>query len=169
MLVVPELEPFTDDVRQAHDPAARQGMPPHVTLLYPFVPMPLFGDEHRARLAAVTAGFAPLKLSFARLARFPQVLWLAPDPEPPVLALIAAICAAFPDYPPYGGQFDSVVPHVTLAQAGEERLDLLAAAMQERFSQPVSATVSAVSLFATTRRRWREAERFTLGAEQGSP
>lgn len=166
VLVVPELEPFTDDVRATHDPAARAGMPPHVTLLYPFVPMPLFGPAHRAALAETAARFAPFDLRFSRIARFPQVLWLAPEPEAPVVALTQALCAAFPDYPPYGGQFDTVIPHVTLAQADEARLDALEPAVQARFATPVTTRVAAVSLFATRARRWREVERFPLGAMQ---
>lgn len=163
VLVVPELVSRTEDIRQAHDPAARQGMPPHVTLLYPFVPMPAFQPEHRERLAAVAQAAEPLELSFARIARFPQVLWLSPEPEGPLGALIAALMAAFPDYPPYGGQFETVIPHVTLAQADAARLDALTPVVQERFATPVRARVDRMSLFATHNRRWREVERFTLG------
>jgi 2'-5' RNA ligase len=162
VLVVPELEAATADIREAHDPAARQGMPPHVTLLYPFIPMPRLRAEDRARLAEVAGRFGAFDLSFSRLARFPQVLWLSPDPEAPVLALAEALCASFPNYPPYGGKFDSVIPHMTLAQAPEAVLDRLEAAMRPRLATPIRARVEAVSLFATAKRRWREVERFRL-------
>jgi 2'-5' RNA ligase len=162
VLVIPELEALTADVRAAHDPAARYDMPPHITVLYPFVPMPKLRAEDRARLADVVGSIPALDLCFSRLARFPQVLWLAPDPEAPVLALAEAVAAAFPDCPPYGGQFATVIPHVTLAQAPEAVLDGLEPQMRLRFSQPVRARVDAVSLFATARRRWREVERFRL-------
>jgi 2'-5' RNA ligase len=169
VLVVPELTSLTDDIRQTHDPAARQGMPPHVTLLYPFVPMPAFQPEHRQRLAAVASAAAPLELSFSQLARFPQVLWLSPEPVGPLAALIAALVEAFPDYPPYGGQFETVIPHVTLAQTADAQLDLLVPVVQERFATPARATVPAISLFATRNRRWHEVERFSLGAPQDLP
>src|SRR5437660_989822 len=38
LIPVPEAEPLVGQWRLEHDPSARAGVPPHVTLLYPFLP-----------------------------------------------------------------------------------------------------------------------------------
>jgi hypothetical protein len=45
-----------------------------------------------------------------------DVLWLDPNPAEPFRGLTAAVGAAFPECPPYGGAFDEVVPHLTVAE-----------------------------------------------------
>jgi hypothetical protein len=38
--------------------------------------------------------------------------------------LTEAVMRAFPEYLPYGGQYDSIVPHLTVAQAGAAEHDV---------------------------------------------
>lgn len=162
VLLVPELAPVIDDLRARHDPAARQGMPAHVTVLYPFMAPASLNASRRRRLADVIRGFPAMRLTFSRVGRFPEVLWLAPEPVEPVVALVRAIFAAFPDYPPYGGQFETVVPHVTVAHGEGLDLGALEPALRARLSAPVTACVDSVALFSTVARRWREIDRFPL-------
>jgi len=162
VLLIPELAPVIDDLRARHDPAARQGMPAHVTVLYPFMPPVRLGRSRRRRLAEVIGGFSAMELTFARIGRFPEVLWLAPEPAEPVMALVRAITAAFPDYPPYGGQFDTVVPHVTVAHGEGLDLGALEPELRARIAQPVTCRVNSVRLFSTVRGKWRELDRFEL-------
>ena len=49
-------------------------------------------------------------------------MYLAPDPAAPFSALTDGIFRAFPDYPPFEGKFDTVVPHVTVAHGDEPLL-----------------------------------------------
>ncbi len=42
-------------------------------------------------------------------------MWLAPQPDEPFRILTRAVSAAFPGYMPYGGAYDDVVPHLTVA------------------------------------------------------
>jgi hypothetical protein len=162
VLLVPELAPSIDDLRARHDPAARQGMPAHVTLLYPFMDPVKFGPTQRGRLAEVIRGFPARELSFSRIGRFPEVLWVAPEPADPVVELVRAIVAAFPDYPPYGGQFETIIPHVTVAHGEGLDLGALEPELRARFARPVACRVGAVSLFTTVRRKWREIDRFLM-------
>jgi 2'-5' RNA ligase len=162
VLVIPELAARFGDLRARHDPAARQGMPPHVTLVYPFKPFPALVPDDRQRLGEVAAGHATLELTFADADRFETALWLRPEPEGPLQALIAAIVEAFPAWPPYGGEFETVIPHATLAQGPSDLLDRIEPVVRERMTSPVHARVDAVSLFRTVRGRWVESERFPL-------
>jgi hypothetical protein len=162
VLLTPALDDRFGDLRAAHDPSARQGMPAHATVLYPFMDPKLITPETRARLAEVIAGFPRLELSFAKLGRFPEALWLAPEPAASLVALTRAIAAAFPDYPPYGGQFETVIPHVTLAMGEGLDLGALEPEVRKRLSPAIAQPVASVSLFTMVRRRWREVDRFPL-------
>lgn len=162
MLLVPELEPWIADLREAHDPAARQGMPAHLTLLYPFMDPVKLGPTQRGQLTEVFRGFAGLELSFSRIGRFPEVLWIAPEPIEPVVAMVRAIAAAFPEYPPYGGQFETIIPHVTVAHGDGLDLGALEPELRRRLSPPVTQRIDAAALFTAIRRRWREVDRFLL-------
>jgi 2'-5' RNA ligase len=162
VLLVPELAPVIDDLRARYDPAARQGMPAHVTVLYPFMPPVRMGPSRRRRLADAIRSIPAMELTFARIGRFPQVLWLAPEPAEPIAALVQAVTAAFPDYPPYGGQFETIVPHLTVAHGEGLDLAALEPELRARIGRPVTCRVDSVRLFSTLRGKWREFDSFAL-------
>jgi 2'-5' RNA ligase superfamily len=162
VLLVPELEPRIEDLRARHDPAARQGMPAHVTVLYPFMDPVKIGPTQRTRLAETVRGFQSFELSFARTGRFPEALWIQPEPIEPIVAMVRAIEAAFPDYPPYRGQFETVIPHVTVGLGDSFELAAIEPELKRRLEPAVRQTVTAVALFTTVRRIWREVDRFLL-------
>lgn len=97
-----------------------------MTLLYPFMPPGQLTEEVRGQVAAVVATEPSFSFSLARMGRWPNVVWLAPEPPEPFLRLARALMQAFPEHPPYGGAHEDVVPHLTIAQ--DERLDWLVAA-----------------------------------------
>jgi 2'-5' RNA ligase len=101
------------------------GAPPHITILFPFVPAEMIDDLLIADLARLFGAFAPFSFELGRTARFPSVLYLEPDPLEPFVRLTAAVHAAYPDFPPYEGAFAAVAPHLTVAEGDE---DVLAAA-----------------------------------------
>lgn len=75
---VPEADALVGEWRAAYDPAARLGVPAHVTLLYPFLPPPV-PDAALARLAALVRAVPAWQARFSALADFPGgVLYLAP-------------------------------------------------------------------------------------------
>jgi 2'-5' RNA ligase len=126
-------------------------LPPHVTVLYPSV-----GDV--AALTEVLEPFAPFETAFAHLDRFPGVLWLAPEPAEPFVAMTEAVVARFPQFPPYGGRFSSIIPHLTVAQAS---LDETAALVEPLL--PLRSYVDSVVLYESRdSRHWREVHVFDL-------
>lgn len=138
-------------------------MPAHLTVLYPFADPLDLSLADRQRLRAVIAAQPSFEIGFSEVKRFPDVLWLRPEPEAPLVALTEALAAAFPQYPPYGGRFDSIIPHLTVAQGPAPVLDAVEIELRRRFTGRWAERVGAVSLFATVRRRWVEAERHALG------
>jgi 2'-5' RNA ligase len=126
-------------------------LPPHVTVLYP-------SPDDVASIAEVLAPFDQFDVVFPRLDRFPGTLWLAPEPAEPFVALTEAMAARFPDWPPYGGLFTSVIPHLTVAQ---ERLDDVAALVAPLL--PLQSRVESVVLYRHAHgEHWDELATFDL-------
>jgi 2'-5' RNA ligase len=127
-------------------------MPQHVTVVYPSA-----GDV--AAIAQVLEPFDPFEVTFERLDRFPGVLWLAPEPAEPFVAMTKALVSRFPDFPPYGGTYSSIVPHLTVAQAS---LDDTAAQIEPLL--PLRSFVDGVVLYTSAdSRHWHEHATFDLG------
>ena len=139
VVTVPEAEPVVGDLRLRLDPVAAQGVPAHVTVLFPFVPARELDDDVLRRFAAVVADEDPFGYRFARTAWFDyRVLWLAPEDDRPFRELTGCIHAAFPAFPPFEGVFDDVVPHLTV---GVDRpvAELQQAEADVRRRRPVAA------------------------------
>jgi 2'-5' RNA ligase len=118
LVPVPAAEPLVREHRLAHDPVAPLGIPAHITVLYPFVPPDALDDALEGAIAEVLRGFAAFDYELRDVRRFDDgVLYLAPVPDEPFAALTDAIAARWPEHPPYGGGFDTVIPHLTVAMA----------------------------------------------------
>ena len=126
-LIVPVDVPIAlRRLRDRLDPTAVEGVPAHVTLLYPFKPPSELTESVRATIAGIVAAEPSFPFTLTRVGRWPEVVYLAPEPEAPFRRLIDALSAAFPENPPYRGAHDDVVPHVTIAS--DPRPGYLAAA-----------------------------------------
>jgi hypothetical protein len=135
-------------------------LPPHVTVLYPFVPAGVIDPTFEAALSDALAGFAAFPFSLARVASFPGVLYLEPRPSGPFVELTEAICARWPEFPPYRGEFDEIVPHLTVS-TGEVPSGLVG--RLERLL-PIKATAREVWLLTQeTDQRWAMRMRIQLG------
>jgi 2'-5' RNA ligase len=159
VVLVPELEPLLDAWRRTLTPDGARAMPPHVTLLYPFAD----DRDAGALLETVTrtlAPFAPFDVSFATLARFPDTLYLAPEPAAPWVALTEALSAAFPAYPRYGGAHDEVIPHLTVASGDEARFAPIERELPAFL--PISLRVERVWLMVDSPDGWRRCKPFAL-------
>jgi hypothetical protein len=162
IVTVPEAEPVVGELRLRHTHDAPLGVPAHVTLLYPFVPAERVG-EVEDRLARLLHGQAAFDAAFARTARFPDVLYLDPEPAEVFTALTEAIAGEWPEHPPYVGAHETVIPHLTVAESEDGGLlDRIAAEVEPRL--PVRTRVAAATLIvADERGRWHEHSRLPLG------
>jgi len=122
VVLVPAAEAVVSAWRGGFDESAAQGMPAHITVLYPFLTEEQLTDSVIARLAALCEGLPVLDLRFQRTGRFPGVLYLDPDPADGLRRLTAAIERTWPQAPPYGGRFDRVIPHLTVAHGVDDGL-----------------------------------------------
>ena len=163
MLVhVPEAEPVVGEWRLQHTYDAPLGMPPHVTLLFPFVPAEQLTGQVEARLAQAVGEAGAFDVTFARTARFPGVLYLEPQPSRPFAALTEAIAAEWPEHPPYEGEHDVVIPHLTVAESGDETLlERIEADVEARL--PLNVRVDEAQLYdEDAAGRWHECRRLPL-------
>ena len=167
VVIVPEAEPLVGPFRAKHDPAAAWGVPAHITINYPFIPgvMPTAGVL--SRLSKRFAEVSPFSFTLDRIARFPKVIYLAPKPVAPFVQLTEKAAEEFPDSPPYGGRFDTITPHLTVAYSGDR--DLLAS-VQQKFSDassghlPINAFADRVWLMDDSAGRWEKRASFALGS-----
>ena len=139
----PEAAPAIDHIRCVHTKAGVEGAPAHATLLIPFVDSDALTPADLAEAAAVLERFPCFDVSLAELRYFegsPGVLYLAPIPAEPFVAMTAALMAAFPAYPPYGGIHEETIPHVTVAVGEREQLQVFEREVAP--SLPISVRVS---------------------------
>ncbi len=156
------LPPPLQRIRRLYDRAATSGVPAHVTLLSPFMPIVALTPGVRDELAGMAAGVQPFDVRFEAVGRFPNVVYLAPEPAAPFDGLTAAIVARFPDHPPYEGAFETVIPHLTLVESPTAPLDELAGQAQGHL--PFSGRVSTMEMLVKSGDgRWRVHWRIPLG------
>jgi 2'-5' RNA ligase len=150
---LPETASVVEPHRSRLDPAQPWGVPPHVTVLFPFVPPAALTEDIYERLAGALARVDAFEGSLTRTAWFgEEVLWLAPTPEGPFRFLTEAVCSAFPDYPPYEGAHDEVIPHLTVGESRRGALQDLRAAERELAPQlPISYRVRNVTVMTGSR------------------
>jgi 2'-5' RNA ligase len=150
-------------LRDRWDANAAAGVPTHVTILYPFLPASHLAAGVRRELATVAAAQAPFVVTFAKVGRFPGVVYLAPRPSVPFLRLTEAVTDRFPSHPPYGGAYDAIVPHLTIADIGTDRQDEVAAEAAEIL--PFRHRVTTIEVIVEgDDGRWRPRWRIALGA-----
>lgn len=165
VVLVPEAEQLVGVFRKRFDPSAAIGVPAHVTILYPFKPPDEIGPDDIMALNDLLKKEPSFTISFRELRRFPDTLYLVPQPAAPFLRLIEVICKRFPDTPPYGGEFADAIPHLTVAQAGDAgQLDAIAAEFNQiaKGQLPIRARVKEVALIENSLDRWQVRERFSL-------
>ncbi|MFD7100998.1 2'-5' RNA ligase family protein, partial [Streptomyces xanthophaeus] len=117
---IPEAEPFVRRWRGRLDPSAQAGVPAHVTVLFPFLDASRIDARVEGALADVLGSHQAFDLRFERCGRFPEVLYLLPEPDTQLRQLTEAIADRWPEAPPYGGRFSEIVPHLTIAQGQED-------------------------------------------------
>jgi len=164
LIPVPEAEELVGEWRSLYDPSSAAGVPAHITLLYPFIPRTEITADTIEELRAHFAATRAFSYRFPKLARFPGVVYLAPTPDRPIRRMIGQLAELYPEYPPYSGRFDDIVPHLTIADR-RERLDLVLMNRVEGGigrGLPLEARATEVWLMTNRRKRWTKKARFPL-------
>ena len=95
IVAVPEAEPLVGKWRLRYDNASL-GIPAHVTLLFPFLPAGKLDEASFAELRELFAAQPAFSVAFPLVARFPEIVWLAPEPAEPFRLLTELIFGRYP-------------------------------------------------------------------------
>lgn len=170
LVPVPEAAVLIDPFRHRLDPSAPQGMPAHVTVLVPFMAPDHVNGGVLGSLEELFAGLPAFDFSLGTTRWFDdRVLYLAPEPAEPFRTMTRAVVQRFPDYPPYEGLFEDIVPHVTIGEGGRwrrRRRAMRRAAARFAGMDPIRARAAEVWLLEISeyRPRWEQTATFALGA-----
>lgn len=166
VITVPEAENAVGRWRNNLDPSASQGMPAHVTILYPFLTQAQLTDHVWMDLTEIVLGQPGFELELSSFARFPAgTLYLQPSHAEPIISLTEKIAARWPACPPYGGMFSEVIPHLTVA---DSPTDVQVADIRASIGAhlPIRSTVRNATMFAPEDQTWRPLRTLSFGAAQ---
>jgi hypothetical protein len=167
VVLVPESEPVVSDLRLVHDPVAEDGVPAHVTVLFPFIPAEQLTDARHEAIAALFGQIPAFDYRFDEVRRFGDaVVWLAPQPAAAFDALLRMAAERWPEHPPYGGTIKDVIPHLTVGDRLEpgmaEQVEAAARAELDRHGPITGRAASVALLLADADDQWSVARRYPL-------
>jgi len=168
LLRCPAAEPAVGAWRARLDLAAAVGVPAHVTVTYPFAAVDRLSPSDHALLEGLFGAVPSFALVGERTAWFGDtVLYVELTGAAAVAGLTDAVTTAFPAYPPYGGAYAEVVPHLTVGD-DHDRSALRAAEDAVRDHLPFTQVVTQVELWSGPspglgRGRWRLVRAYPLG------
>lgn len=137
------------------------GAPLHVTVMYPFLAARSIRAADEEAVAELARAIEPFAFALPRLGRFPGVLYLAPEPAPPFVDITERIQRRWPSCQPYGGAYDTVVPHMTVAFGDQPPADPASLELV----LPIAVQACELWLIEETWRGWRTRRRFPLGRQ----
>jgi 2'-5' RNA ligase len=165
VVLIPEAERLVETFRKQYDPSAANDVPAHVTILFPFKSPDQLTDEIIATLGELFIIIPAFTVSFVESRRFPDFLYLAPIPSAPFRQLTETVTKVFPDALPYGGEFTEIIPHLTVAQAIDDKtMDRIAADFHKAAKGilPIKVRVKTVSLIENSSGNWQIRTQFAL-------
>lgn len=134
----------------------------HVTLLRPFAELAAVDDGLVSELTSFFADVLPFAFQLSAVSQSPGGLtYLAPEPAGPFRQLTFELVRRFPEFPPYGGEIDEVVPHLTVPMPEGEDLDKLLFELEPRL--PVTAYAREAALHWFEPHRSHTIETFPFG------
>jgi 2'-5' RNA ligase len=127
------------------------GVPPHITLVFPFVSAVQVTDSLMTELSDFFRPSVQFKFDLGELRRFPATLYLAPEPAEPFVALSEALADRYPACEPHVHAFGEVVPHLSVAEGSTTIME--AAESEIRPLLPIQASCEAIMLLVETSAR----------------
>jgi len=155
-----ELPPEMEKLRLQSASDASEGLPAHITLLYPFAAPESLDSSVRQRLTEIAARHQRFAYRLAGPNRWPNTLYASVEPQTPMAALQAELARSFSEYPLYAGKFD-FLPHVTIAIGAAADLAAAAPAWQS-LSVAATARAEAIEVIFRTTGSWSTMWRIPL-------
>lgn len=170
IIVCPQAEGAVALQRRRYDRAAQFGVPAHVTVTYPFKPPMDLTNRDQATLEDLFSACGAFTVTANRTDWFDdRVVFVALDDNSRVRSLTGAVTTDFPDFPPYRGVYDEVVPHLTIGH--DQPLNVLQDAERDVQTRlPIVQEVDHIELWkgpalggAMVPDSWRRTQTYRLG------
>ena len=163
LLSVPEAEPVVGSWRDQGDPAAALGIPAHVTLLYPFLPLEQVDAGVLGELEWFFHGVDAFDVAFDHVRELADSGVLYLDPVGRELdELAAALARRWPETPPFSGAVARPHAHLTVLHTADS--ELRARACDEVQAQlPLTVRATTAALWACDDDgRWTQRQAFAF-------
>jgi len=168
IVCVPEAEAMVGSLRERFDSSARLGVPAHITVLFPFMSSENITAPVVQRIESVLREVQRFDFSLAKVARFPATAYLEPQPAAPFIALTESLAREFPQFPPFGGEFPSIIPHLTVAHGSATEAQAAEAELASSLALhgPITSVCSSLVLMENSSGTWRQMHVFPLARSQ---
>jgi len=171
IIATPEAEPLVSALREQHDPAARMGVHAHVTVLLPFILPDLLDEQVLDAVRDLFGRERRFAYRFERVNTFGDVtVYLEPTPADAFVHLTRLAVQRWPEYPPYGGEFDEIMPHLSVGdrlKAGQAGPLVRETRALLRSHGPITGEASSISLIVEDGRGfWSSVAEFPLGSRE---
>jgi 2'-5' RNA ligase len=166
IIPVPAFEQFIQHHRAINPAVSPEGVPAHLTLLYPFLPPQGCAESH-AEVSAFFASVEPIEFELSEIGWFDdRVVFVAPDDPAPFVALTERLIAEWTECIPYGGRHGGKhVPHLTLGIEGTpEEMSSLAEAARQLLPMKCVADQAWLMIGTSHPARWDVSDRFAFGS-----
>jgi 2'-5' RNA ligase superfamily len=118
LLITPDADSLVGSWRAEHDPAARFGIPAHVTVRTPFLAPEHWRDPALSQLER----FLPMDVTLSRLENRPGALVVLAEPDDALRQITQAVTLSWPTLPPHKGNRPDLAYHVTVVRTASERV-----------------------------------------------
>ena len=168
IVCVPEAEAMVGSLRERFDSSARLGVPAHVTVLFPFMSPENVNASVVRRIESVLREAQEFEFSLSKVARFPATAYLEPEPAAPFITLTESLVREFPQFPPFGGEFPIIIPHLTVAHGSATEAEVVAAELVSSLALhgPITSVCSSLVLMENSSGTWRQMHVFPLACSQ---
>ncbi len=162
ILPVPDAEPVVGRYRMEYDPVAIAGVPAHITLMVPWLPIEEITAADVAELRRLLLSVPAFDYELTMVGWFGRrVLWLAPEPAEPFVKLTGMLGGTF-GTSHYDDEFDEVVPHLTVGHASDG-VELAGVAAALKPALPIRCRAREVWVMVGDGQVWKMRDRLALG------
>lgn len=117
---VPQADPIVEPFRSQLDSGAALGVPAHITILYPFMPLREIDVAVVGGLRDLFASIDPFEIALAAVDWFGDtVVFVRPEPDIELRRVTELVACRWPDWPPYEGAHADPTPHLTIGDNGD--------------------------------------------------
>lgn len=164
-LLVPVLsaEPLVKNLRSKYDSSSHRGVPPHITIIYPFKNPDEINEEDTRTLRKIFSERNGFPFALHRVNAFPNIaVYLEPSERERFVNLTKEVMKAFPNYRPYEGKFKNMNPHLTLGNELGGRFSEVLEEIQKDIESklPIPVRASEAWLMQSTNGMWSLKEKF---------